>query len=505
MVGDAATQLEIPQSGVTVITRHMGGGFGSKLHFGVEGQLACRLAKEAQVPVKLMLTRHDEFLMAGNRSGSWQKIKAGVSSDGTLQAMVAMQYRLGGIGLGTQAPQPLIYQVANVYRELASIHTNIDSSRAMRAPGRPQASFAIESVLDELAYKLGMDPIELRKKNVTDAVHGRQLDRAAKEIGWEKRPAVAGGWPGTLKRGFGCACTAWGGGGGPLCIVHVAIARDGSVIASVGSQDLGTGTRTYIRAIVAEELGLALDQVSEKIGDSSLGPANASGGSITTASLSPAVKDAANNARLEFAKRVAPILSAQPDQVIFSSGQVTANGKAITWKQACAALPAAGISARGQWQANLASAGTHGVTFAEVEVDVETGRVQPIRMVHVQDMGLPLNRLAIESQINGGMIQALGMALFEERIMDGPLGVMLNPNFGDYKLPGCLEMPELVPLIDDQDTRQAVVGMGEPPVIPGAAAIANAVFNACGVRVRQLPITADKVLMSLIQKGSSTS
>jgi len=501
VVGDAAAQLEIPQSCVTVITQHMGGGFGSKLHFGVEGQLACRLAKEANVPVKLMLTRHDEFLMAGNRSGSWQKIKAGAASDGKLQAMLAVQYRLGGIGNGTQAPQPFIYHVPLVYREMASIHTNVDSSRAMRAPGRPQASFAIECLLDELAYKLGIDPIEFRKSNVDDTVYHRQLDRAAKEVGWERRKAVAGAWPGTLKRGFGCACTAWGGGGGPLCIVHVAITRDGAVTASVGSQDLGTGTRTYVRAIVAEELGLQLDDVTEKIGDSSLGPANASGGSITTASLSPAVKDAAANARLEFAKLIAPILSAKPEQVSFSSGQVIANGKSIPWKQTCAVLPAAGISARVQWQANLASIGTHGAVCAEVEVDVETGRVQPIRMVHIQDLGLPLNRLAIESQINGGMIQGLGMALFEGRVMDGPLGVMLNPNFEDYKLPGCLEMPELVPIIDDQDDREAVVGMGEPPVIPGAAAIANAVFNACGVRVRDLPITPDKILMGLSQKG----
>src|SRR5688572_10137301 len=434
--GDAAKALGLKQSNVHAIVEHMGGGFGAKFGIGVEGQLACKLAKEAKAPVKMMLTRADEFLMAGNRSGSWQKLKGGATKDGKLVALHATQYRLGGIGDGSQAGQPYVYNVENSFREVSSIHTHEDASRAMRAPGHPQSSYAMESLLDDIAHKLGMDPLEFRKKNLKDEVYHRQLDRGAKEIGWERRPKVAGDGKGPLKRGFGCGVGTWGGGGGPRCIVDVKISKDGNVVAACGSQDLGTGTRTYMCMIVAEELGLTMNDVKEEIGSSKLGAANASGGSTTTASLAPSVKDAAYNARIAFAQAVAPVLGAKPEEVTFADGKVSGGGKSIAWKQACNALPAAGVQARGEWKANLADKGVHGACFAEVEVDIETGQVKPIKMVHVQDVGLPLNRLALESQINGGMIQSLGMALYEGRVMDPELGVMLNPGLEDYKIPG---------------------------------------------------------------------
>ncbi|MBX5477754.1 MAG: xanthine dehydrogenase family protein molybdopterin-binding subunit [Pyrinomonas methylaliphatogenes] len=491
---DAAKELGLPSSAVTAIVEHMGGGFGSKFGIGIEGKLACQLAKRAKAPVKLMLTRKDEFLMAGNGPGSWQKFKAGVNRDGTLVALRATQYQLGGLGDGSLAGQPYIYRAQHVYRERIAVYTNEDASRAMRAPGHPQASFAIESLMDELAYKLGMDPVEFRKKNLRDPVYHRQLDRGAREIGWERRPKQ----PGT-GRGMGCAVGTWGGGGAPQCKVTVQIARDGAVTVAVGTQDIGTGTRTFTRAIVAEELGLEMKDVTEKIGDSRLGAANASGGSTTAASLAPAVKDAAYNARMQMAQTVAPLLGAKPEELQFADGKVIGGGKSLTWRQACAALPPAGITAQGEWKANLAASGVHGVCFAEVEVDMETGHVRPIKMVHVQDVGLPLNRLAIESQLIGGMIQSLSMALLEGRVMDSRLGVQLNPTFNDYKIAGTFEMPEMIPIIDDEDTREAVIGVGEPAHIPGGSAIANAVFNACGVRVRELPITPDKILRGLAE------
>jgi xanthine dehydrogenase YagR molybdenum-binding subunit len=502
---DAADALGLPESAVTVTVQHMGGGFGSKFGIGVEGMLACKLSKETKVPVKLMLTRYDEFVMAGNRSGSWQKMKAGARSDGTLVALQATQYRLGGVGQGSQAGQPYaVYRAAEIYREVYDLHTNEDSSRAMRAPGHPQASFAMESLLDELAYKIGMDPVAFRKKNMRDEVYHRQLDRGAREINWEKRNGKPGGGAAPLKRGMGCAAGTWGGGGNDQCKVDVTVSRDGSVLVAVGTQDLGTGTRTYTRAIVAEELGLQIKDVVEQIGNSKLGSANASGGSTTAASLSPSVKDAAIKTRIALAEKMAPLLgNAKPEEISFSGGNVTAGGRSLSWKQACAALPAAGVTAHGVWRQDLQSRGVHGVCFAEVEVDVETGKIRPMKMTHVQDGGLPLNRLTLESQINGGMIQALGMALWEGRVMDAQLGMQLNPGFGDYKLPGSLEMPELVPLIDDDDKREVVIGIAEPAIIPALGALANAVFNACGVRVRELPITPDKILMGLMSERRS--
>jgi xanthine dehydrogenase YagR molybdenum-binding subunit len=496
---DAAKELGLEQSKVISSVEHMGGGFGSKFGIGTEGMFACRLSKETKAPVKLMLTRYDEFVMAGNRSGSWQKLKAGVKKDGTIVALRAQQYRLGGIGQGSQAGQPYIYRMGDTYREVYALHTNEDSAIAMRAPGHPQASFAVESLVDELAHKIKMDPVEFRKKNLRDPVYHRQLDRGAKEIGWSRRNPVAGGNPGYLKRGIGCAVGTWGGGGNNQCKVDVTISRDGAVVVAIGTQDLGTGTRTYTRAIVAEELGLGMKDVREQIGNSKLGSANASGGSTTAPSVAPAVKDAAIKARMLMAERVAPLIgNPKPEEVVFAGSKVSAKGQTVSWKQASATLPAAGITAHGQWRSDLQARGVHGVCFAEVEVDVETGYVKPIKMVHIQDCGLPLNRLAMESQINGGMIQSLGMALWEGRVMDAQLGMQLNPGFGDYKLPGSLEMPEMVPLIDDDDKREVVIGMSEGCIIPALGALVNAVFNATGIRIRELPITPDKILMGLM-------
>ena len=500
---DAAKELGLPESAVTAIVQHMGGGFGSKFGIGTEGMFACRLSKQTKSPVKLMLTRYDEFVMAGNRSGSWQKLKAGVKKDGTIVAFQARQYRMGGVGQGSQAGQPYIYRSGEFYREVFALHTNEDSSIAMRAPGHPQASFAMESLMDELAYRIKMDPVAFRKKNLRDEIYHRQLDRGAQEIGWSRRNATAGGSAGPLKRGMGCAVGTWGGGGNNQCKVDVTISRDGAVVVAVGVQDLGTGTRTYTRAIVAEELGLQIKDVTEQIGSSKLGAAVASGGSVTAASLSPSVKDAAIKARLLFAERVAPLLdNATPADIKFANGTVSAKDKSISWKQASAALPAAGITSHGEWRADLQARGVHGCCFAEVEVDIETGFVRPIKMVHIQNGGLPLNRLTMESQINGGMIQSLGMTLWEGRVMDQDLGMQVNPQFNDYKLPGTLEMPELVPIIADDDKREAVIGIAEPAVIPAVGAIANAVFNATGVRVRELPITPDKILMGLMNSGT---
>ena len=502
---DAARELGLPQSAVTATVQHMGGGFGSKFGIGIEGLMACRLSKETKAPVKLMLSRTDEFLMAGNRSGSWQKLKGGVKKDGTLVALQATQYRLGGVGQGSQAGQPYaVYRAGEFYREVYALHTNEDSAIAMRAPGHPQASFAMESLLDELANKIGMDPVEFRKKNMPDVAYHRQLERGAREINWAKRNPTPGGGPGPLKRGMGCAAGTWGGGGNDQCKVDVTVTRDGAVTVAVGTQDLGTGTRTFTRAIVAEELGLQMKDVVEQIGNSKFGGANASGGSTTAASLSPSVKDGAYKARMALAEKFSPLLgNARPEEIVFANGTVSAGGKSLAWKQACAALPPAGIVAHGVWRSDLQSRGVHGVVFAEVEVDVETGKVRPIKMLQVQDGGLPLNRLTMESQINGGMIQALGMALFETRVMDADLGAQLNPSFMDYKIPGSLEMPELIPLIDDEDKREVVIGIAEAAIIPAVGAIANAVFNACGARIRELPITPDKILMALAAERRS--
>ena len=496
--GDAAHELGIPEANVVSIVHHMGGGFGSKFGLDLPGSVACKLALKAKRPVHLLLTREDEFLMAGNRSASLVRAKLGATKDGKLLAISAEQHKLGGLGDGSQRGLPYIYHVEHVYRTMDSVHTNIDSSRAFRGPGSPQASFPMECLMDDVAYKLDMDPIELRKRNIPDPAWGRQMDIAAKEAGWatgrNKQPGL--GQTGIKKRGMGVGLAEWGGGGGPACKVTVKIASDGGVDVLSGSQDLGTGTRTYTAAIVAEEFGLPMAAVRPHIGDSRLGSANASGGSTTTPSLAPAVKLAAFNARIALFARIAPALGAKPEDLSAHEGSIiTTGGKTVSWKQACAALGTQGITAEGEWKPGLSSGGAHGVHLAEVEVDTETGKVQVLRLIGVQDCGLPLNRLAIESQLNGGLIQAMGYGLYEGKVTDQETGLMLNANFEEYKLPGALEMPEFTSIIEDDP--RGVIGMAEPGTIPTAGALANAIYNACGVRIRTLPITPDKVLNGL--------
>jgi xanthine dehydrogenase YagR molybdenum-binding subunit len=497
--GDAARELGIPEANVVSIVHHMGGGFGSKFGIDLPGSIACKLALKAKRPVHLLLTREDEFLMAGNRSASLVRAKLGATSDGKLLAISAEQHKLGGLGDGSQRGLPYIYHVEHVYRTMDSVHTNIDSSRAFRGPGSPQASFPMESLMDDVAYKLDMDPIEVRKRNIPDPAWGRQMDIAAEKAGWatgrNKQPGL--GQTGIKKRGMGLGLAEWGGGGGPACKVTVKIASDGGVDVSSGTQDLGTGTRTYTAAIVAEEFGLPMSAVRPHIGDSRLGSANASGGSTTAPSLAPAVKIAAYNARLAMFARIAPGLGAKPEELTAQDGKITtASGKSVSWKQACAALGTQGITAEGEWKPGLSSGGAHGVHLAEVEVDTETGKVQVLKLIGVQDCGLPLNRLTIESQLNGGLIQAMGYGLYEGKVTDRETGLMLNANFEEYKLPGALEMPEFVTVIEDDP--RGVIGMAEPGTIPTAGALANAIYNACGVRIRTLPITPDKVLNGLI-------
>jgi xanthine dehydrogenase YagR molybdenum-binding subunit len=499
VVGDAANALGLDQGKVVCIVDYMGGGFGSKNGLDLPGQIACGLALAAKRPIHLMMTRENEFLAAGNRSGSIQRLQLGAASDGKLVAMKAEQHRLGGLADGSQREQPFLYWVPNVYRTMDSIHANIDGSRAMRAPGNPQASFAMESLMDDLAAALNMDPIDLRKKNVGDPTYHRQIDIGAERIGWtagrNSRPGQ--GQTGPIKRGMGMALSQWWGAGGPACRVAVKIAPDGSIEVAVGTQDLGTGTRTYTAAIVAEELGLPVSSVTAYIGDSRLGYASSSGGSTTTASLAPAVKDAAYNARIALFERIAPALGAQPTDLVASDQTITtASGRSVTWKQACAILGSTPVTANGEWKLGLSDGGVHGAQFAAVEVDVETGRVRVLKMVAVQDCGLPLNRLAIENQINGGMIQGLGYALLEGKVTDRETGRMLNTNFEEYKLPGAIEVGECIAIIDDADTR-GVIGFSEAASIPMAGAIGNAIFNACGVRVTELPITPDKILAGL--------
>ncbi len=499
---DFARHLELDSENVRVICQHMGGGFGAKFGAGEEGRVACVIARALERPVHLMLDRRQEFLMAGNRSGSRQVMRGGASKDGKLVALSVDAEKFGGMGPGSLPRPPYIYDVGTSFAEVRQVHTATDPNRAQRAPGHPQASFAMECMVDELAYAIGMDPVSFRKANLSDEVWHRQLDRVAAEVDWAGHPnKTTPGQPGAdgMAEGIGFGVAVWGSGSRPSTVCDVRIAPDGAISGSTAVQDLGTGSRTLVAAIVAEEFGLGVTDVTAHIGDGKLPPAVYSGGSITTGSIASAIKDGAYQARVLLEPSVAAALGTEPGHLIWLDGRVYVDhalGRSLSWKQACATL-AQPILGTGRWQEHLTGRGVHGAQSAKVRVDTVTGRIQVLKMVYIQDMGLPFNRLASRSQINGGMIGALSYGLHEVRVLDEDTGLMLTDGLGDYRIAGPQEIPELVALIDDEDTRQEAMGFAEAPIIPGHGAIANAVFNACGARLRDLPLTPDKVLAAL--------
>jgi xanthine dehydrogenase YagR molybdenum-binding subunit len=482
-----ADNLKVEQSKVRVISDYMGGGFGAKFGPGIEGALAARLSQAAKAPVKLMLTRFDEALAVGNRPSSYQKIKLGSTADGQLLAYELESYGTAGIGSGgstegggggAEFPAPYIYQIPNIRVKQSGVAINAGSARAFRAPGHPPASFGMESILDDLAVKLKMDPVELRLKNDPSPIRQREYAIGRERFDWKGQYKPPGSAPGPVKTGVGCAGATWGGGGQGTR-AEAQINPDGSVEIRCGTQDLGTGSRTVIAVIAADILGLDPGEIQVRIGDTRFPPSGGSGGSTTTASVSPAIYDTCHKALQALAGQTG-VADARGDQ----------------WKSACRKLGINPLVVSGEWVAGLSSSGAGGVQFAAVQVDTETGVVAVKKITCVQDCGLVMNKLTCESQINGGILLGIGYALFEQRVMDRATGVVLNPNFETYKMPGFGDVPEIDIVLLDMPER-GVIGVGEPVTIPTAAAIANAVANALGVRINSLPITPAKVLAAL--------
>jgi xanthine dehydrogenase YagR molybdenum-binding subunit len=508
-----AKSLGIPQADVRVITDYMGGGFGSKLGGDRQVVVCARLAKAAGAPVKLMMSRKEEHLVTGNRPSSYAKVKAGADASGKFLAFDAETWGTGGAGQGAgfSVPYP-VYVFPNRRQRHRDVYINAGPQRAFRAPGHPQACFVTEVVIDELADRLRLDPLELRMRNLQPAdasgvdAPNRQWRKyfpmAAEKIGWSKRHPTGDATPGPLKRGLGCAANVWGGAGNPQTRAACEILPDGSVTMRIGTQDIGTGTRTLVAMITAETMALPLESVQVAIGDTNLPFAPGSGGSITVGSVSPTVRVAAEAARDALFTKVAPTLGVEPTTLEAKAGRISVKGdasKALSWREACKLLGTEPVTAPGQWEKGLSDVGTSGVQFADVEVDIETGVTRVKKVVCVQDAGMIVDRMTAESQCIGGIIMGLGFALYEHRILDRNTAQMVNPNMEFYLLPGMSDIPEIDVTIVDQPDR-GVVGLGEPPTISTAAAVANAVANAIGVRVRTLPLTPQAVLNALEQE-----
>jgi len=501
--------FKLPASKVRVITEYMGGGFGAKFGAGNHGIAAAMLSKKAGAPVRLMLSREEEHLSVGNRPSSDQVLRIGAKKDGTLTAVHLVAYGTAGCGTGAgcSGPAQNLYKSASLHTEESDVFINAGPGAAMRAPGHPPGAFALEQTIDELAVKLAMDPIDLRDKIDEHPVRRVERQMVRESDIWKSRNAAAGADSGPVKRGVGLAQSVWYRFVSMGSNAEVRVHRDGSLEVLSSVQDIGSGVKTVMAQILAEQFGVPPAQIAVKVGDTNYPEGPNSGGSVTTLSLTPAVRDAAWQASQKFLADIAPGLRAEPGDLVLIDGEVRSkSGKfqPMPFRRAAAKMASSQVSAQAKRvpdydRSKYLTYG--GVDVAEVEVDTELGRIHVRRVLSVHDCGRPMNPEQTISQINGGVIQGISWTLLEDRLLDPNYGLMVNANLEQYKIAGAREIPQIeVRLVEaylGQSSTDAS-GIGEAAgVISVGAAVANAVYNALGVRIRRTPMTPSVVLQAL--------
>jgi len=524
-----ARALKLPAANVTVIKNYMGGGFGSKLSTGEYSVVAARLARETGRPVKVLLSRRDNAVCVGYRPSSHQTYKVGAKKDGTITAFSLLNFASGGIAAGDEVSEPVVdvYKCPNCKVEEHTVFTNVGAQRAMRAPGHTQGAFGLESVMEELAAALDMDPLELRRKNYSTKNLGdtglpyssKGLDRCyelgAKAIGWERRNPKPGGGSATgpWRRGLGMASSIWFGAGSPGTLADLVLYPDGSVEVVCGTQDIGCGTRTHMAVVAAETLGLEPKDITIKLGNSDYPWAPISGGSLTTPSVAPAVRDAAVKAVERLKAVAAARLKVDAGDIVMDGRKFASKSdpaKSATFAEVYRDLRRETVfhGERGGMPMDQFAFNTFGAHFAEVEVNTKTGQVRVLKYAAAQDSGQIVNKLTAESQVVGGVTQGLSAGLFEERVMDDATGNVVNPNLRDYKIATSLDIPEIeimfADVVDPRINNLGTKGLGEPARVPASPAVANAVYNAIGVHVREIPMTPKRVLEALKRKESGS-
>ena len=522
--------MGLPLSKVRVIGHYVGGGFGSKLQADKFTIIAAVLAKKTARPVKLFMTREETLLAAGNRPPCSMRLKAGVRRDGTLTALdfsaigTGGAYPAGGTSLVDWLVRDL-YLCPNVRTETTDVYINAGPARPFRAPGHPQCSWAFEQMLDALAEKIGMDPVDLRLKNIPSFSQARPghpaytttglrdcLTEGAKAFGWhEARKKTAGQKADShLRRGVGMASALWiAGGGGPPSTVIVKLFSDGSVSLNMGASDIGTGTKTVMAMVVSEELGVKPSVIQIEHADTGTTQyATPSGGSKTVPTESPAVRAAAVHVKQQLLALAAEDLKMEVSFLSLSGDSVISRkdpAKKLEIKNIT------GLKKRGL----IVGVGYRGpnpegkvvnpfaAQFCEVEVHTRTGEIKVLRFLGAHDSGRVMDRLTFDSQVFGGITMGIGFGLTEERILDrNQTGKMVNRNWHDYKIPTAEDVPaDIISLPIETNDKEAntagAKGLGEPVTIPTAAAIANAVYDAVGIRITGTPINPLKLCTAL--------
>jgi xanthine dehydrogenase YagR molybdenum-binding subunit len=535
-------QIDLPASKVRCITHHMGGGYGSKFGPDIQGKVCAELARKARKPVKLMLDRAEEATCGGTRPSAFGKVRIAANKEGKVVAYEVDSYGSPGIGASPTVNfnlMPYVYVFEKTQKKHTVVRLNTQSQRAMRAPGHPQSSFLTDPALDDLAAKLGLDPMEVRLKNlpqndpaaaanaptsfnaIRNTLYLKEIEIAAQMSDWKKKWHPPGAGKGTVKHGIGMALHTWGGAAAGPNECTVLIAADGSVTAQTSTQDLGTAQRTVTAIVVAEILGLEPSNITLKIGESTYGVSSGSGGSTTCPSQAPAALRAATAARDDLLNKVAAKMKVDVGDLELEQGKVLnkKDKKSMSWKEVCAKLGMEQAKGTGMWSQaesikkvdpndpksplanpNVSNVQVCGVQVAEVAVDTETGVVRCTKVYAVQDCGMIINLQGCISQVAGGVIMGVNYALFEERIMDRKTGRQVNADMEFYKLGGIKDMPEVFVHMHDMPER-GVIGIGEPPTISTHTAVSNAIFNAIGVRVPHTPFTPDRVLAALAKGG----
>ncbi len=519
---ELAEVFSLKPQDVHVITDFMGGGFGAKFGASAPGSrlgfIAGELARQARAPVALLLDRREEHLCTGNRPDSIQKVTLGATASGDLTAIKVLAHGSGGVatGAGVGRNAFAVYsKCPNIRVESHDVFTHAGPATAFRAPGHPQGAFAIELALDELASKLGKDPLDLRLAHNEHPVRRHQFELGRKQFDWDKKRQRAADERkrGTrLRHGVGVAASIWGDfGRGKAVVATLSVGRDGSIELKNGLQDIGGGITTVVAQVVAEVLARPVADIRVRIGTSELGPSVGSGGSNTTASVTPAVRAAAEAVKQQLRELAGKQLGARkPEDVLWDSKGIRTGNKSISFTDLCKQIPGEAIVATGTRPDTYGaypsrfmggnSVAIAGVQFAEIELDTWTGIVRATHVLALHDCGRVMNPLTCRSQISGGIILGTSYALSEQRIMDRVRGVMLNPNLDSYKIAGARDVPAIDVVFTEVHTgnnNTGAVGIGEPATIPTAAAIACAVYSAIGTPVRSLPLTPDRVLAAL--------
>ena len=514
---ELAESLGLHPDNVRVVCEYMGGGFGAKNGAGSHTYVAAELARRTGRPVRCALTRHEENLDTGHRNPTIQRLRVGARSDGTIVALQGEYIAAigwSGWNAPTAGPMQLLYACDNVETVEFGVKLNTPPMAAFRAPGFAEGTFGLESLLDELAAKLDVDPLELRRRNHADAdpkderpFSSKNLIECYRRAGahWARREAVRARSEGAWKHGVGVASQIWYGAGGPPSYAWVRIGSDGHAHVVTAMQDIGTGSRTAMAQIAAEELGVPLDRVSVALGDSARGPyASISAGSSTIPSMGPAVRAAAADAARQIVEIAAQRYDKEERTLSLKGGQVVcSDGGSWPVETVVGVLEDGQILGKGARGPNPTGMQTltFGVHVAEVAVDVETGEVRVDRVVAIHDVGRIVNPLGASSQVEGGVIQGIGHTLSEDRLLDPETGVVLTRSLDAYKLPTIADVPEIVSeFVDEPDTHLTNLGskgLGEPPIVPVAAAIANAIRDATGADVRSLPISREEMLRAL--------